>query len=156
MPYHSLQRVIFSAGLLLIASITVKDLSAQPRASKEATVYTLTISEAQSQSRLTVKDVSHIKGDFKIPTAETPDAYDEGQLVVKVTDPSGKQVFETNCENPLDRFIESVDDKGQLLRTHVQLDTDVISLRIPFDTDGHTVSVYSVDATHRLSLLSTL
>ena len=152
----SLKRVmsstLFVTAFLALTGITV----AQPRVSDNATIYLVTIQQAQPQPRITVDEVTRIKGEFKIPDTGKPTGYAEGLLLVKVTDAKGNAVYETAVENPLDRSIESIDIKGNLTRTRVAIDKDVISLRIPFNTNGHTVSLYSVGAGQRLDLLSVL
>ncbi len=156
MSLHSPRPIVFFAGFLFSLIINSYQLVAQPRQSDQATVYTLTLVRTDSQPRVTVKDVNHLKGTFKIQDVAKVEGYDEGWLVVKVTDATGKVLYETSCANPLDQYIEHVNEKGELDRTHVQVNTDIVNIRVPFDTMGYTVSLYTVDSNSRLTLLTTL
>ena len=156
MPYQLIKQAAISAAFFAAVLLVTPKAFAQPRVSDEATIYTLTIAKADPVPSIKLTKVDRLKGEFKIPDLTKPEAYEQGQLVVRVTDASGKDVYETTSPNPLDQQIEHVNDRGELTRTQVQVEQDLVGIRIPFNTANHTVSVYSVDLNNRLVFLTKL
>lgn len=154
LPAKVIIAILFIAFFLATLLFTSKSF-AQPTPSREATFYTLDISRTESIPVISLNKVVHVTGEFKIP-AQKKLAYDAGMLLVRVTDKSNRNIYETLIVNPLSQSIEFVNEHGQYERTLIEDSAGTIDFRIPFNTTDHTVVIYSVYEHQRLVELISL
>jgi hypothetical protein len=154
--YKIIRSVVLAASVcMLVAAVGVAGVSAQTRVSKTATFFIFKITAAQPQPVVSLVETKAVPGEYKVPAVSDKHEHDAGLLVVTVSDASGNVVYETHCNNPIDQSLEYIDESGRIARSRVTAPEGTFELRVPMDVTGHTISVYQVDDSNRLSLLFT-
>lgn len=148
-------RIIYLFFVALYVAGNFYQVVAQPTVNKVATFLYFQIEKTEQLPSVKLVESRVITGEFKQMGVVTHETYDEGLLVIRVTDRSSKLLFETTCNNPIDQHLEYVNEKGELNHARVQHTQGTFEARVPFDLKDHSISIYMVDENNRLKLLFT-